>query len=821
MIRKWKANSQKAQGMVEFALVLPLLMMLILGIFAFGHFMFIYSTLSSASREGARYGAVVGLSENNKIRFEDCKAIRDAAMRVGGFGGLMPENVKIYYYDETTSTPNPTDTAHLIGRCQDTNNVNVADIVYADPLGSGVGLGDRIEVRATVNYIPLVPFVNLPSFPIQSFSVRTILRNVAIGTVPPANSPGGGGSSDPSKANLDIVATAPESRIVGRDIVVSWIVSDTSSTLNPTENVLVSIPLWDGGNYGTFATCSAPAIANPLAPASDPDSFGNRCTLVGGADWAGDNEITLVYPEDGEDTDFNEAAGFALITLRYNTVVTLSGPNGETSTTSLLGENVSFKVTVTSDPVGPATVQAKAPLGTVRILDAVNNQIGPEVAIIPVNNYSSEVTIVHPFATYGTRQLRAEFTPYSGNEFVSTDPSNTISHRIVVPYTLAMSLSVRPVQPVGIPAAAEARVNQTVELTVTLDRSSPSIPSTVPNPGITDMLIQDLNSPNSCVAILGTTANGLTGKCTMSVPGVAVHTFKAVFGGDSNYGDVEAIAQIPVIKGDTTIAFTNWRATVGSGQRVTYSWNVSAILPSVAANSAQPGGTVTVVSSAGGLNGTCTGPAPIGSCVLVIPYSGTVNNTATITATYGGDVNFNPSPSTSNLQTVSPCPEFKPWTQANFVNGTDNGFFFADLENVLSSAITITSITVNWQDPNAGANYPQQAHFVPVLPATPTTVVWECTGNNPSCVWRSQGQERGTHDLNTRLGSMNLGLACGSNCYNFNNNTDATRTIPAQGTDRLAFSFSSLLSPGSNYSMTVTTNNPTCPTSETYSMTKQ
>ncbi len=46
----------RGQGLVEFALILPLLLMIIIGIFEFGRILLIYSNLFNAAREGARYG---------------------------------------------------------------------------------------------------------------------------------------------------------------------------------------------------------------------------------------------------------------------------------------------------------------------------------------------------------------------------------------------------------------------------------------------------------------------------------------------------------------------------------------------------------------------------------------------------------------------------------------------------------------------------------------------------------------------------------------------------------------------------------------------
>lgn len=52
-----------AQGLVELALVLPILLMLLMGIFEFGRIFGSYLVISNLAREGARYG-VVGHSDS-------------------------------------------------------------------------------------------------------------------------------------------------------------------------------------------------------------------------------------------------------------------------------------------------------------------------------------------------------------------------------------------------------------------------------------------------------------------------------------------------------------------------------------------------------------------------------------------------------------------------------------------------------------------------------------------------------------------------------------------------------------------------------------
>ncbi|MEJ2352363.1 MAG: pilus assembly protein [Anaerolineales bacterium] len=54
------ARSKAGQGMVEFALTLPVLMLLMLGIIEFGRLLFTYSAVTTAGREAARYGPAAG-----------------------------------------------------------------------------------------------------------------------------------------------------------------------------------------------------------------------------------------------------------------------------------------------------------------------------------------------------------------------------------------------------------------------------------------------------------------------------------------------------------------------------------------------------------------------------------------------------------------------------------------------------------------------------------------------------------------------------------------------------------------------------------------
>lgn len=51
-------RGERGQDLIEFALLLPLLLFLVLGIIDFSLVFFSYNTISNAAREGARYGII-------------------------------------------------------------------------------------------------------------------------------------------------------------------------------------------------------------------------------------------------------------------------------------------------------------------------------------------------------------------------------------------------------------------------------------------------------------------------------------------------------------------------------------------------------------------------------------------------------------------------------------------------------------------------------------------------------------------------------------------------------------------------------------------
>ena len=157
-------NREKAQTMVEFALVFPIVLLITYGLIEFGRMVFIYSAVTGAAREGARYGAAAGSDvsypppANNPHQYATCSGIRDAVRSTA----FLIDNPTIgIRYDKGPGL------AQIAATCE--------ALVPDD-----IGLGDRIIVTITTHYTPWIAFLGLHGFDITSTNARTILVNIPI-----------------------------------------------------------------------------------------------------------------------------------------------------------------------------------------------------------------------------------------------------------------------------------------------------------------------------------------------------------------------------------------------------------------------------------------------------------------------------------------------------------------------------------------------------------------------------------------------------------------------------------------------------------------
>jgi hypothetical protein len=179
------SRKDRGQGMVEFALVLPLLMTLMVGIIEVGRLFFTYSSVAVASREAARYASASGTSINNVPYYLDCMGIRSAAKRVGFFAGISDDNIYITYDDGPGSS-------YYLAACSPANpppSECYAGNYPASPENGDVTYGARIRVCIVSDYEPFMNLIAVPSFTLQSETSRTILKDVSIEGDPPVGSP--------------------------------------------------------------------------------------------------------------------------------------------------------------------------------------------------------------------------------------------------------------------------------------------------------------------------------------------------------------------------------------------------------------------------------------------------------------------------------------------------------------------------------------------------------------------------------------------------------------------------------------------------------
>jgi hypothetical protein len=157
---------ENAQTMVEFALVFPIILLITYGIIEVGRMVFIYAAVTSAAREGARYGAAAGNVNSNTKYYMDCDGIRNAIRKTAILTPITDSEISVWY-DHGPGT----------GQFPNSNICPSGASRYSQDLPK---LGDRIIVHLVVPYVPIIRFLNIGGFTINSENGRTILAKIPI-----------------------------------------------------------------------------------------------------------------------------------------------------------------------------------------------------------------------------------------------------------------------------------------------------------------------------------------------------------------------------------------------------------------------------------------------------------------------------------------------------------------------------------------------------------------------------------------------------------------------------------------------------------------
>ncbi|MEA3308793.1 MAG: TadE/TadG family type IV pilus assembly protein [Chloroflexota bacterium] len=174
---KTPGNHKKGQTLVEFALILPLLLLILFGIIEFGRILFIYSNLFNAAREGVRYGITMPRDYDGIAQH-----VEDAIVAV-------PDddvNIGVWYDDGPQSANTFTDSAQVV--------VGQRVIVY---------------MEYDVGYLtPLFePFLN--DMQLQTKSARTIQSVGNLVNAPPPEAPGVPDTATPTATATPVETATP------------------------------------------------------------------------------------------------------------------------------------------------------------------------------------------------------------------------------------------------------------------------------------------------------------------------------------------------------------------------------------------------------------------------------------------------------------------------------------------------------------------------------------------------------------------------------------------------------------------------------------
>src|SRR5258706_4838243 len=154
----------RAQAMVEFAVALPVLLVLLVGIIEAGRMVMMYAVVTNASRDAVRYASAVGRSDDGFLKYKYCAGIKQAAKTSGYILGLKDSDITISYYHGTSSTAFTTctaasgeDSSVVLNTCKDNTSC------------------DRVKVTVQKTYEPIIKLIPLGNHTFSSAATRTIL----------------------------------------------------------------------------------------------------------------------------------------------------------------------------------------------------------------------------------------------------------------------------------------------------------------------------------------------------------------------------------------------------------------------------------------------------------------------------------------------------------------------------------------------------------------------------------------------------------------------------------------------------------------------
>lgn len=144
------------QAAIEFALVLPMLLVFLIGIMEVGRMIFIYVSVLNATREAARFGQVTA-EISGLAQYQNCSGIKNRALAFRFLADYEADDITIVYDQGPGTTQS--------SQCESMTSGEWDDITT----------GSRIVVTIDSDFNPIIPFIPLGPFTITSINARTIL----------------------------------------------------------------------------------------------------------------------------------------------------------------------------------------------------------------------------------------------------------------------------------------------------------------------------------------------------------------------------------------------------------------------------------------------------------------------------------------------------------------------------------------------------------------------------------------------------------------------------------------------------------------------
>ena len=152
-------RSEEGATLVEFAILVPVLLLLVFGIVDWSRYMIGQNSINSVTRESARYGSAVGDNGSGTPLYADCTGIRDAGYVAAHTIPIARADIIVEYDDGTGNS---------LGNCPDGSTFDPALI----------SAGDRVIVTVSAPFTFVTPIVGdlFGATTLTSSDKRTIFK---------------------------------------------------------------------------------------------------------------------------------------------------------------------------------------------------------------------------------------------------------------------------------------------------------------------------------------------------------------------------------------------------------------------------------------------------------------------------------------------------------------------------------------------------------------------------------------------------------------------------------------------------------------------